>query len=327
MQIINNIQVLRAIAAILVVFFHTIGTANLYGYGNDFFESPFSHVWGASGVDIFFIISGFIMILIQVKKNRSPLSFLKDRVIRIVPLYWFLTLFYFSILFFLPSIFNQKTYNFSELFFSLFFMAEFFSKQPMLYVGWSLEYEMFFYLIFGLSLFFKKIKISIFISILFLFFAVCLGFNNIVFEFIFGMIFAYFWIKKPFKINEYISYMLIAVGFISLVIFCNDKSLRLLTWGLSSLLIFIGFLNIKPINNKLMISLGNASYAIYLVQVFSIPLIYKIILKLNLPDFIFSEYLYILASIIFSIICGYLLHMIIEKPMSKFILNLKLKKI
>ena len=58
---IANIQALRALAAINVVFVHSVDIAHKYG-----FESLLARefrLWGASGVDIFFVISGFIMVL------------------------------------------------------------------------------------------------------------------------------------------------------------------------------------------------------------------------------------------------------------------------
>ena len=75
---ISNIQILRAIAAILVVAFHTVLAAKSYNLPTEFFYKV--DIWGAAGVDIFFIISGFIMVYIQINKKKKPLDFLKDRI-------------------------------------------------------------------------------------------------------------------------------------------------------------------------------------------------------------------------------------------------------
>lgn len=67
----RSIQVLRAAAAISVVFFHA-RSGELTGFG-------------AAGVDLFFVISGFI--IAKISQNRSPLRFAIDRLWRIFPIY------------------------------------------------------------------------------------------------------------------------------------------------------------------------------------------------------------------------------------------------
>ena len=73
-NVILNLQYLRAFAAINVVLFHIIGTATSYGYKPDFFSSL--EGWGQNGVDIFFVISGFVMYYIQYQKKEVVSSFL-----------------------------------------------------------------------------------------------------------------------------------------------------------------------------------------------------------------------------------------------------------
>jgi exopolysaccharide production protein ExoZ len=67
----TNIQRLRAIAAILVVVFHTNSNATKYGYDTTWLWAI--QPWGSTGVDLFFVISGFIMVHIQQKKGSSRL--------------------------------------------------------------------------------------------------------------------------------------------------------------------------------------------------------------------------------------------------------------
>ena len=77
---IKNIQVLRALAALLVIFVHLdmflkplFGTADILSFG--------------SGVDIFFVISGFIMVKTTANGKTSAGTFLIKRLLRIAPLY------------------------------------------------------------------------------------------------------------------------------------------------------------------------------------------------------------------------------------------------
>ena len=83
-----SIQILRAFAALLVVFHHA-------RYQIQDFEVFFhGGIWpfGQAGVDIFFVISGFIMWVTTHDRRTTPLRFMTNRIVRIVPLYWLLTL-------------------------------------------------------------------------------------------------------------------------------------------------------------------------------------------------------------------------------------------
>ena len=140
---INNLQVLRAFAALAVVFFHT-----------GFVFKPLDPV-GSFGVDVFFVLSGYIMARIC---EKNPQFFLRRRLIRIVPPYWMLTILLFLFALKFPELLSSTGAQFSELVKSLFFVPFFKSPgviRPVLFVGWSLNYEMFFYLVLWLGLLLK----------------------------------------------------------------------------------------------------------------------------------------------------------------------------
>ena len=86
-QPIVSIQYLRAAAAIAVVVYH-----QFQGKAHGLFDL------GKYGVDLFFVISGFIMVAMTESRHTTPLDFLKDRIVRIVPLYWTATLLAFLLL-------------------------------------------------------------------------------------------------------------------------------------------------------------------------------------------------------------------------------------
>lgn len=144
----NNIQVLRAFAAVAVVIFHT-------GYA-----FPLMRPFGSFGVDVFFVISGYIMA--RILDPRTPSSgefFFRRRVLRIVPPYWFFTILLFLVALRVPQLMGTTRASFTDLFKSLFFIP--FSKasgltQPLLFIGWSLNYEMFFYVALALGLLLHK---------------------------------------------------------------------------------------------------------------------------------------------------------------------------
>lgn len=317
---IYNIQILRAIAALMVVAYHTVGTSEKYSLPTNFIYNVDN--WGAAGVDIFFVISGFIMVYIQHKKQRSPLQFLADRVERIVPLYWFLTLFLATLVVVLPSAFNTREFDLSFLLSSLFFINFISDIEPLVYVGWTLEYEMLFYLVFGLSLLAKNEKLSLVLTGIVLSTMVAFGVDNIVLEFIYGMIIGYAFNKSKFIHSKAIYSIAIVAGFILLTIDWGIDIPRSIEWGLPAILIFLGFLFISPIKNNISRKLGDASYSIYLVQVFSIPVFYKVIDKLPI-QFAYMAEIYIILCMAFTAIAGLILYWAFEKPAIHIIKRIK----
>ena len=138
-----SIQYLRAVAALLVVMFHYSNT-----FSAEFVPGFFSFGVGAYGVDIFFVISGYIMYTISALRPRPPAAFLKDRIVRIVPLYWLLTL--------VAAFVSTKgglsiglDVSLRDLVTSLLFIPEWNANyptlvSPVLLVGWTLNLEMVF---------------------------------------------------------------------------------------------------------------------------------------------------------------------------------------
>ena len=133
----NNIQVLRAFAAIVVVVFHT-------GY-----LFPGLRPFGSFGVDVFFVISGYIMArILDPQSDSNSDHFFRRRVLRIVPPYWFFTILLYLVALRLPQLMGSTRPRLAELVKSLLFIP--FVKgsgllEPLLFIGWSLNYEMFFY--------------------------------------------------------------------------------------------------------------------------------------------------------------------------------------
>lgn len=135
-----NIQILRAYAAFTVVYFHT-------GFKSHFLPSV-----GSFGVNTFFVISGFIMVYICA---TNPQNFLLRRIARIVPLYWLTTLGVVGVAYFAPFLMKATRADALELAKSLLFIPFFKSNgldQPSLFVGWSINDEMYFYAVIAVAL-------------------------------------------------------------------------------------------------------------------------------------------------------------------------------
>jgi len=191
----KSLQILRAVAAISVVYFH-IGSG------------PYAPIptpiptFGSFGVDIFFVISGFVMAMV-VAKGHSARSFAISRLTRIVPLYWILTTCLLLLAAVKPDLLSSTTANLLNYLKSLCFIPYFKengSLTPMLAVGWTLNYEMFFYLCVWISLIFVRrfyVQATISLIILCYFLASMATQNSVVssffgntqiFEFLFGML-------------------------------------------------------------------------------------------------------------------------------------------
>jgi peptidoglycan/LPS O-acetylase OafA/YrhL len=132
----DSVQVLRAIAAVAVAVYHAV----VFGFD------------GTWGVDLFFVISGFIMCHVT---SESARHFLLKRAIRVVPLYWVGTIGVYLVALAAPSLLNRSTASPAMLLQSLAFIP--FDKgngrvQPLLFLGWTLNYEVLFYVLFTLAM-------------------------------------------------------------------------------------------------------------------------------------------------------------------------------
>ena len=152
-QLIFNVQLLRFLAAAAVLFTHTF-TLLLP-------QSPLSIVPWIGGVDVFFVISGFIMTwmtLGQFGSAHASRRFLLRRIIRIVPPYWFFTLLTIAVVVAAGGRIRNTTADGAQIATSLLFIpwpridGAF---VPILAQGWTLNYEAFFYLAFAVAMLFR----------------------------------------------------------------------------------------------------------------------------------------------------------------------------
>ena len=317
-----NLQILRGFAALNVALAHTIFVAGQYNQNTNFLS--YLDGWGINGVDIFFVISGFVMLHTQFKKKSSPIEFIKARVVRIVPTYWVVSSLIILLFFINSNLFNNANFDLKLIISSYFFLSNLINNSlPILNVGWTLEFEMFFYIIFALSLNFKNLKTVIIFTTLILI-LITLFSNQLLFvEFIFGMIIAYAYNK--IRLNNNLGLIFLIFGIFLLLISIepslrNETSNRLFYWGVPAALIVFGSVYSKQFNNSILLYLGNASYSIYLIHVISISAFYKfftIFFNIQNTD--------MLALLCFSssAIAGCVLYYFIESPLNKFCKKIK----
>lgn len=140
METLRSIQQLRAFAALSVAAFHALQWARI----------PFDI--GAAGVDVFFVISGFIMWRTTSGRQVGPLAFLRKRAIRIAPLYWTVTLLLAGAALVWPARFTDVDPEGWHVLASLAFVQHRNPDGlpfPILAPGWTLNYEAVFYVLFA----------------------------------------------------------------------------------------------------------------------------------------------------------------------------------
>lgn len=298
--------------------YHILGTGSAYGFSPQLLS--FIGEWGASGVHVFFVLSGFVMLHSQLQTKLSMLTFLKFRLIRIVPIYWLVTfVMVLSFALFPSTTFNGNGPSAAEVMESLFFLSSAMSgKWPALAVGWTLELEMLFYLVFASALMFSRWSVSYLIITLVMTTIAFMTSSLIILEFIFGMIAAY--IYNNFRLQYKYGLFLAVFGFVLLLSSINQmiepRLPRIIYWGVPSTLIVLGLAYSKQYNHPYLKTLGDASYSVYLVHVLSISVFYKISLSLSID--INYDVLGLLC-LLTSVLSGVLLFIFVEKPLTKFI--------
>lgn len=313
----HALQYLRAVAALAVVYSHTV--IQVADYEQYLTEA------GSFGVDIFFVISGFIMIFIS-KPDDRPAGFMVNRIRRVVPLYWFFTFLMAAILLLMPSVFKATVFDLKALLLSLGFipfwsLAHPHEAWPILAPGWSLNFEMYFYLVFALSLFFSEryriAFMTLFISSVFALATVmndgesALAFffsKSLVFEFILGMLLAVAW-KRGFRIPPSTAAWLLLAA--SCVLLIKLPLPRIFEYGVPSFLIVMACLYVRIGEYRWGVLLGDASYALYLSHIFTLGILRKFVAPV-LGEGQGAAYLFVVISMIVCVVVSIVIHKYID---------------
>jgi len=330
-----SVQYLRAIAIILVLFSHIV-------FKNMQIGGSTMHWWhdaGTFGVDIFFIISGYIMAHITKnlhQKREGVRVFLKKRFVRIVPLYWFYTLIALAIFLLMPERINSsggETLILKSFF--LFPLGE--NEKYLLNVAWTLLYEFIFYIVVSFGLFFSRKKGVTFIMGLLIFSVLSsiflpmkgLNYNILTFldpifiEFFLGML-LYFVLVKFKNIAWYISLLLLLIGlflFYSLYSGLTVSGIHRIDSGTIAFLIGFAVISLEKFwlkrSCKLLKIIGDASYSIYLVHPFVLAAVVMVYHKF--PNiFLQSEILLIVVMFMASLLVGYFSYLHIESRLIRW---------
>jgi exopolysaccharide production protein ExoZ len=237
---------------------------------------------GQAGVDIFFVISGFVMV--YVSRDRTPLAFWRDRIRRIVPLYWFYTLLMALLALVVPGLLRTAEFDAEHLAQSLLFIPAYHPTKewavwPVLVQGWTLNYEMFFYAVFGALLTLRRLVPALAVAFVALVAAgailnpqgavASVYTNPLLLEFLAGALIgrAYLAGLLPGRAGGW------ACLGLALVIFALPLP-RIIGWGVPAALIVIAAVTLETGRaNPHLRLLGDASYSIYLSHTFTLGVI------------------------------------------------------
>lgn len=274
---IRSVQYLRGIAALMVLVHHVYRTmlmnrGYLPGWLHDAVSTSFS-----GGVDIFFVISGFVIYLSIIERPKSPLQFVIDRLARIVPAYWFYSGVFALILIYYPWTHPSSVFETIHFIKSLFFIPSpnpsGMNVFPTLIVGWTLNFEMAFYFVLAVSLLAgtKYLHYSVLILMLAInivapkFAATEFYGTTRIYEFVLGVLIARLYLlnNKNFKITTSVSVLVLLLSFYVLLFIHGDT---FITNGIPSALIVFSTicLNNKIGNIEFLDKMGESSYSLYL---------------------------------------------------------------
>ncbi|CAD6562327.1 acyltransferase family protein [Paraburkholderia sabiae] len=307
MKKLESVQVLRAVAAMLVVFCHAAGQVGGHG-------AHASQIWtlvnikGLFGVDIFFVVSGFVMMYIisgQRSGGTTARRFFGERIVRVVPLYWAVTLLSIGIGLALPALKYKNCYEVGYVLRSLFFIPAINpltgAPEPVLGLGWTLNFEMFFYTVISLVLLLGVRRVYLAIVAIFVT-LVTLGLvlkpeylilkgwtHTIILEFVFGVMFAQLRLSG-FRIGGTTQVALILAGVAGWLMTGPSADgtfdMRGLIWGPPAAAIFAGVvMGRRDVQYpKLLLLIGDASYSLYLTHLFIMRASWLIANQLSVGD-------------------------------------------
>lgn len=292
MKKLDSIQILRAVAALLVVFCH--GAAEIGTNSPALWPS----VWhtinnkGLFGVDIFFVVSGFVMMHIifgQPPGGASAARFIGERAVRVVPLYWLTTLLSVAIGVLAPALKHKHAFSAPYVLRSLLFTPSINpatgAPEPVLGLGWTLNYEMFFYAIIALILLLGVRRVFPALLVVFVSLVVFGAWfqpddiivkswtHSIILEFLYGALLAQLRLSG-WRIGALAQCVFVSAGVGGWLLLdlpaAGHFDLRGIVWGLSAAAIFCGFVmgRSQIAWPKGFTLIGDASYSLYLTHLF-----------------------------------------------------------
>jgi peptidoglycan/LPS O-acetylase OafA/YrhL len=339
-KVFASLQGGRAIAALLVVLYHSAGS--IFASDRYWGEDPSNHFFdfGHAGVEFFFVLSGFIIFYVHRSDLNHPdlfVSYLRRRLLRIHPIYWLILSTIIGVYFLVPSLGNGFERDFLVIV-SSYLLIHLNTGYSVLQVSWTLYHEMLFYFLFSLAILNRRVGLAV-LFIWFLASIMLLPMGPPLNEKEFS------WSAADFYLSPL--HLLFAMGMGACWLFCSLKitaplffglfgavvflvtgmeenyahwlpgNLSNLAYGSASTLALLGFLELEREERlsvpSLLQLIGNASYVIYLTHFTLLSLLAKLFIGLgakNIPILVVF-----LALPALTVAIGVGIHLFIERPM------------
>ena len=338
-----NLQICRGLAAGLVVVGHALQDSDAIAakFGLASLHSTIN--WGC-GVDIFFVISGFIMVHVagdSFGKPGAPRQFISKRLARVVPLYWLVTTALILGAFIAPNLLNVPIGGWQHILASYLFIPDWrpdgSAMRPVMALGWTLNYEMLFYIAFAAAMLLPlrqgiaALTVT-FVAAIALRVQLAIHQDQLVFwtdplvlEFLFGVYIALAW-RAGWRLSGWIA---LAIGALGLALvshalpdpFAMTEAYNYLRHGIPAAML-VAAATLGPavpasVLTRFGKQMGDASYALYLCHPFVVRPLREVWVKLggeHLP-----LQLYCAFALAGAILAALLLHRYVEKPIARLL--------
>lgn len=319
-----ELDIFRGIAAFSVVLFHYTARYNI-AFETDtmnWFEFSFGHY----GVQLFFIISGFV-IFMTLERSKNTLDFIKRRFIRLYPTFWICMIITFMATYFAGVLRFERTVT--DLLVNITMIPNLLGFRTIDGVYWSLQVELLFYFLMIILLQFKLLKSVFGLMITWLVIGVLVHYFHIPYLkvylitaysylFIAGISFYKIWTNKGLPDNLKYHFLIVLCLIYGFAKDIEEGFVVLLCFGLFYLFIFqklkfiTDFKLFKPF-----VFLGDISYSLYLIHQFI-----GMIIIFHLSKYIENYLILLIVPIIISILLAWMITRFLEKTIQQ-----KLKKI
>jgi exopolysaccharide production protein ExoZ len=328
----DTLQAGRAGASLAVLLFHTNAILSVSKYlGHDVFPVFKS---GASGVQFFFVLSGFVILLVHEKDVGNPAKigeFLWKRFRRVYPPFWIVLLIVIPVYFLIPS-FGVGGERSLSVILSTFLLAPD-SRDLLLAPAWTLRHEILFYLIFCVSIWSRSVGLGvgaawIVLSAVVPFFH--LGFpgsflftsNHLLFAFG-ALVCLAFKRANITRVQAAIvailgAVMFASVWFAELYHIVNSTDALNVLYGVAGALLILGFVTTERDSGfsvpRVLTFLGEASYSIYLVHYSALSVVIKLVTKMS-GRLHLADWAVFVISALLALLAGVSFHLLVERPL------------
>lgn len=334
-----TIQVLRGVAALLVVLFHLVDAERIYGRGPMLLDGIAR--LGFAGVDVFFVISGFVMVSVTQGLYGSPKNaalFLGRRVARIYPMYWLFTTVIVLMMLVMPHAVDPSFFAKSKLASYLLWPTR---ALPILQVGWTLTYEMFFYLVIAAGIAMLRER---WVPLLLAGWAVALLLvqaltpakpwqavvtSPMAWEFIAGGLIAAYWRKLPAAAGRPVLWLGVAAFLLGAVVLSRmnlveqDAMRRTLIFGAASALIVLGLVSREGAGqfapHRALRAVGDASYSLYLSHLFVITLLARLWGRTGYNGTLVEHAAFVGIAVLCSTAVALVSYAVVERPVVRWL--------